>query len=103
MILTPEDIRAARAVSAIDKERVHRILVAVSQASGVSVDLIRAKRRGGAGDKLRQLVMFVAHREGIHENVIAEVLHRERSTVLHGVKAEQERRNKEAQNLSQGH
>lgn len=92
MILTPDDIRRARDIAIDHMAAVRGIVDEVAEASGIRVAALVGRQRNAAADHARQLVMYVARREGIPEAVIALALNRDRSTVNHGARAEARRR-----------
>ena len=93
--LTPEDIRHCRAIALAGRQRVEEIINEVAAASGVSRARLVGRQRGAASDRARQIVMFIARREGIPEATTAAALNRERSTISHGAVAEARRRAEE--------
>lgn len=92
MTLTAEDIRHCRAIAIAGHERVRQIIAEVARESGVSRERIVGPQRSKDADRARQIVMFVASREGIHDTIIGRALNRDRSTVAKGAREEERRR-----------
>ena len=94
--LSPADLAACYACSEEGaREAVLAIVEAVAAAipNGVTVAAILGKYRGKASvARARQIVMYIADRDGISHSAIGRALGRDHSSVGHGVKAEKARR-----------
>ena len=71
---------------------VSAIAEAVALLIGLTVDDIMGRRRGQPAVEARQLVMYVAWRRGFSKCAIGRAMDRDHSTVVHGIRAEAERR-----------
>ena len=91
-ILSPEDVRRCRDIVLRDADRVAMIVSAVAEATGIHSKAILGVRRDKATAQARQLVMYIARREGLTFEAIAYQLRRDHTTILHGVRAEKKRR-----------
>lgn len=90
--LTEADMKSCKAIAENRNPIVAEIVSAVSLHSGVSEVAIYGPARHGKVAHARQLVMYVAHRQGLSLPVIGKALSRDHTTVLHGVRAEKKRR-----------
>ena len=93
-VLSPEAIAACKAVLIQHKGTVAKIVDAVSEQTGVPARLILSPRRDAYIVHARQIVMYEARQAGLSYPLIAREMGRDRSTVIHGVRAEEKRRAK---------
>jgi chromosomal replication initiation ATPase DnaA len=92
MTLTEADIIAAQAIRFPDAG-IRKIVRAVSEASGVDIDKILSPSRRAAIVMARDLVCYIAHREGYSVSTIGRCIGgRDQSTVLTAIAREQARR-----------
>lgn len=75
--------------------RVTQIVRAVSEGTGLTVAEILGQSRLGPIARARQLVMFEAYAAGYSMAHIGRILRRDHTTVMHGIRAERERRAKQ--------
>jgi chromosomal replication initiation ATPase DnaA len=91
MILSPADLERCEEI-ANGNIMVRRVVEAVSANTGISVADIKGNRRFASIAAARQLVYFVAHKNGATIPAIAFAMNRDVSTVVHGINAEHARR-----------
>jgi chromosomal replication initiation ATPase DnaA len=92
MILTPADIIAAEAIRFPDNG-IRKIVRAVSEASGVEIDKILSATRVASVVMARDLVCFIAYREGYSLAAIGRCIGgRDHTTVYAAVEREKMRR-----------
>ena len=90
-MLDPSDIQRCRAL-ARESDAVREIAGAVAEETGIPVGQILGKSRSQHVAHARQLVYFIASRQGVTPADIARAMRRDHSTVLHGIAAETARR-----------
>lgn len=90
-ILTACDIARCAAIRA-PRDAIAAIVAEVSAATGISETDIMGTRRWANVSAARQLVWFIAHRNGVSLPAIGAVFDRDHTTVWHGVRAEMARR-----------
>ena len=90
--LDAADMAAIRAAYGEKPQILRQIVEAVADATGVSADAILGESRVRRIARARQIVMFVAHRQGLSLTEIGQFLRRDHTSVLHGVRQEAERR-----------
>lgn len=95
--LTTEDLNSARMIALARIARVKDIAGEVSEASGVRKAAILGRSRRINACRARNLVMFIASREGIPNRTIAVALGCTDSSVSWGIKQERQRREGAAQ------
>jgi hypothetical protein len=91
-VLTPQDLARCRSISGQHHSIVHEVVVSVSAETGVGIRDIYGNRRGQMIAHARQLAMYIAARGGVSIAAIGRALNRDHSTVSHGIKAEERRR-----------
>ena len=91
MILTPDDMARCHAIRA-PREAMAAIVAAVAAETGITEAEIMGTRRWANVSAARQLVFYIAHREGMSLPVIGQLFDRDHTTVWHGIKAEKARR-----------
>jgi hypothetical protein len=91
-VLTPQDLARCRSISGKHHSIVHDVVVSVAAETGVGVRDIYGNRRGQAIAHARQLAMYIAARGGVSMSAIGRALNRDHTTVSHGIKAEEKRR-----------
>lgn len=92
MILSPADMQRCTTIAASVGGAVKPYVDAVAEATGLPTRAIYGAVRTRQVAEARQLVMYLAHRDGMSAKAIGRGLHRDHSTVLHGVRREAERR-----------
>jgi chromosomal replication initiation ATPase DnaA len=91
-ILSDEDVARCEAISARRGTPMPEIVRAVSEATGIKTTDIYGTSRVPAIAQARHIVMYACARHGMRTARIAKLLDRDVSTVLHGIRAEKERR-----------
>ena len=91
-ILTAADLARCEAISPRRKTPMAEIVRAVSEATGIKTTDIYGHGRTEDVAQARQIVMHACAQHGMKATVIAKLLDRDISTVLHGIRAEKERR-----------
>ena len=91
-ILTAADLARCEAISPRRKTPMAEIVRAVSEATGIKATDIYGHGRTEDVAQARQIVMHACAQHGMKAIVIAKLLDRDISTVLHGIRAEKERR-----------
>ncbi len=92
MILTPADIAAAEAIRFPDAG-IREIVRAVSEASGVDMDRILSATRVASVVMARDLVCYIAHREGYSMTMIGQCIGgRDHGTIGTAIAREKARR-----------
>ncbi len=91
-VLTQEDINQCRAIATAWLDQVLEIMDAVAAEAGVNKGAILGPKRGQPTDRARQIIMFVADRQGVPRAAIAAALKRDISSVTYGIQAEAKRR-----------
>jgi len=90
--LSAEDVRYLHSC----KNKTARIILAiideVGAETGFSPAQIRGRGRQAALAEARQMVMYIAHNQGLSSAEIGRAMRRDHTTVLHGIKAEKARR-----------
>ena len=95
MILTPADIAAAEAIRFPDAG-IRKIVRAVSEASGVDMDRILSATRVASVVMARDLVCYIAHREGYSMTMIGQCIGgRDHGTIGTALAREKARRGEE--------
>lgn len=92
MILSPDDLTRCNQIAGQGAGRVKPIVDAVADAIGLQPRHIYGMGRKRQLAEARQLVMYLASQAGVSASDIGRALHRDHSTVLHGIKREAERR-----------
>jgi len=90
--LRDDDIQALREGGAIREKMIGEIVAEVSDATGIPADEITGTRGKPHVSRARQVVMYVAWRNGFTKSEIGRALGRDHTTVMHGVCAEAGRR-----------
>jgi len=90
--LSPADLIQCRAINMRYRDRVKEIALAVSAATSVPISAIYGPRKPAGFVRARQLVMYLAHKEGLSQPAIGDALNRDHTTVHYGIKAEMKRR-----------
>lgn len=90
--MTPDDLARAAGIARSFTGPAHRALRDVSRATGITEAEIVGRSRVRPLVRARQLVAFVARRDGATYGQIAKALRRDRTTIIHGVRAEAARR-----------
>lgn len=96
MILTPEDMGRCQAIAEIGIGLIKPIVNAVADATSIPPHVIYGRKKTKNINEARQLVYFLAHRSGMSLSDIGRAMHRDHSTIIHGVQREQSRRNAQA-------
>ena len=92
MILTPADIAAAEAIRFPDAG-IRKIVCAVSEASGVDIDRILSASRVASVVMARDLVCYIAYREGYSMTMIGQCIGgRDHGTIGTAIAREKARR-----------
>lgn len=91
-MLDDGDMAAIQAAYGDRPRLLRQIVDDVAEATGVSAALILGESRVRRIARARQIVMFVAHRQGMSLTEIGQFLRRDHTSVLHGVQQEAERR-----------
>lgn len=91
MILTPADIARCEAIRA-PHDAIAAIVAEVSAATGISANEIMGRKKWGQISAARQMVYYIALRNGLSLPAIGRVFGRDHTTVLHGINAEKARR-----------
>jgi chromosomal replication initiation ATPase DnaA len=95
MILTPADIAAAEAIRFPDAG-IRKIVRAVSEASGVQIDHILGATRVKSAVMARDLVSYIAYREGYSMTMIGQCIGgRDHGTIGTAIAREKARRGEE--------
>lgn len=95
MILTPDDLARCTEIAECGAGAVKAYVDAVAEATGLQPRVIYGASRKRQIAMARQLVMFLAHRDGVSLSTIGRALNRDHTTVLHGVRCEAARRAKQ--------
>jgi hypothetical protein len=90
--LSAEDIKRCQMISDRELGIVRQIAVQVAEATDVPFKAIMGVRRDARTVQARQLVMYIARREGLSLQRIGYAMSRDHTTVLHGIRAEEQRR-----------
>ncbi len=93
-ILSPETIAACQEVFNQHRSTVSKIVDAVSEATGIPARHILSQKRTAAVARARQIVMYEARQAGLSLTQIGDAMGRDHTTVMHGIRAEKERRGK---------
>jgi chromosomal replication initiation ATPase DnaA len=92
LILTPADIAAAEAIRFPDAG-IRKIVCAVAEASGVDVDHILSATRVKSVVRARDIVCYIAHREGYSMTMIGQCIGgRDHGTIGTAIAREKSRR-----------
>lgn len=91
-ILSPDDIRRCRMIAQGETGIIRQIALAVAEETGVPFKAIMGVRRDARTVQARQLVMYIARRQGLSLQRIGYAMCRDHTTVLHGIRAEEKRR-----------
>ena len=91
-VLSDEDLRRCRSISMRHNDRVKEIALAVSAETAIPISAIYGPRKLQEIVAARNLVMYLAHKEGVSQRAISTALNRDHTTIGHGIKAEQKRR-----------
>ncbi len=92
MTLTPADVAAAEAIRFPDAG-IRKIVRAVSEASGVDVDHILSATRVKSVVRARDIVCYIAHREGYSMTMIGQCIGgRDHGTIGTAIAREKARR-----------
>ena len=96
--LTPEDVaRAERISPKLRRATVKGIAAHVSDLTGIPVDMILGTSRKANVKAARHLTWFIARQQGMSLPQIAAASGHDHSTVLHGIRREEEARKAEVQ------
>lgn len=90
--LSDADIQRCREIALAEIGIIRDIASQVSEATGVPHKAILGVRRDARTVQARQLVMYIARREGLSLKRIGYAMCRDHSTVRHGIEAEKKRR-----------
>ena len=90
--LSSEDIIRCRAIATAEIGIIRGIAAEVAESTGVPHKAIMGVRRDARTVQARQLVMYIARRQGLSFERIGYAMCRDHSTVVHGVRAEEKRR-----------
>jgi hypothetical protein len=91
-ILSPDDIRRCRMIAERELGIVRQIASAVAEQTDVPFKAIMGVRRDTRTVQARQLVMYIARRQGLSLARIGYAMCRDHTTILHGIRAEEKRR-----------
>jgi chromosomal replication initiation ATPase DnaA len=95
LILTPADIAAAEAIRFPDTG-IRKIVCAVAEASGVDIDRILSATRVKSVVRARDIVCYIAHREGYSMTMIGQCIGgRDHGTIGTAIAREKARRGEE--------
>lgn len=92
--LSNEDLARCRAINMRYNDRIKQIALAVSAETAIPMSAIYGPRRRQDIVHARWLVMYLAYCEGMSYQVIGAAMNRDHTSVIHGVKQEQKRREK---------
>lgn len=92
MLLSDTDLARCDAIAGRGLGKVKPIVDAVADATGIQPRDIYGNVRTGPVSEARQLVYYLAHNMGISLSAIGRAMHRDHSTVAHGIAAEKRRR-----------
>ena len=92
VFLTPDDLVRCEKISAGALGEIQHIAREVSEQTGLRLGELLGPSRKHPIAHARQIVMFVAHRSGFTPEQIARALRKDRTTIIHGVRAEAKRR-----------
>lgn len=92
VFLTDEDLSRCDQISGSAMGAIEAIAREVSQQTGIRLGELMGPSREHPIAHARQIVMFIARREGIAYAEIARCLRRDHTTIIHGVRAEAKRR-----------
>ncbi len=90
-MLTPADLARCDAIRA-PHDAIAAIVAEVSEATGISATDIMGTRKWAQISAARQMVYYIAHRNGMSLPEIGRAFGRDHTTVLHGINAEKARR-----------
>ncbi len=90
--LSDDDIKRCRMISDRQLGIVRQIAAQVSEATDVPYKAIMGVRRDARTVQARQLVMYIARRQGLSLTRIGMAMNRDHTTVMHGIRAEEKRR-----------
>lgn len=90
--LSPEAVAACNAVFAQNRHTVHQIIDAVAEATGIPAKRILGTNRDAPTARARQIVMYEARQAGLSYPQIARAMGKDHTTIIHGVRAEEQRR-----------
>lgn len=91
-ILSVEDVRRCREISARHRDRVKAIALAVAAETSLPISAIYGRSRVSHIVYARRLVMYLARKQGLSFEAIGRALNRDHSTIRHGFIAECKRR-----------
>ncbi len=91
-VLDDSDMAAIRAAYGDNPRLLRQIVDDVAEATGVPASAILGESRVRRITRARQIVMFVAHRQGLSLTEIGQFLRRDHTSVMHGIRQEAERR-----------
>jgi chromosomal replication initiation ATPase DnaA len=91
-MLTDDDVRRCRMISDGEIGIIRQIASAVADATDVPFKAIMGVRRDPRTVQARQLVMYIARRQGLSLQRIGYAMCRDHTTILHGIRAEEKRR-----------
>lgn len=91
--ISPEDLRRAVVLSrdAISP-RYDEVVRSVAAASGISIATIKGHRRTPTAAAARHLVWGILYREGYSYSQIARASTRDHTSIMHGVRRDEQRR-----------
>ena len=92
MNLSPESIAACKVVFGLHRNRVLELIDAVSAETGIPAKQIRGRCRKAHIVRARQIVMYEARQLGLSYPQIARAMGKDHTTIIHGVRAEEQRR-----------
>lgn len=94
MILSPETLAACQQVLDARKGTVEQIVAEVAAATGLTAKAIYSTSRRANVARARQIAMYEARQHGLSLAQIGHAMNRDHTTVLHGIRAEEQRRGK---------
>lgn len=92
MMLSPETLAACKQVLDGRKGTVEKIVAEVAEATGITPRQIYSTSRKAHVARARQIVMYEARKRGLSLAQIGHAMNRDHTTVMHGVRAEEQRR-----------
>lgn len=90
--LSPEDVKRCRSINSRHKDRVKEIALAVAAETSLPISAIYGTSRVHDIVMARQLVMYLAHLDGLSYPAIGKAMNRDHTTVMAAVKRERIKR-----------
>ena len=90
--LSAEDVKRCRLINARHKDRVKEIALAVAAETSLPISAIYGPSRVKHIVLARQMVMYLAHLDGLSYPAIGTAMNRDHTTIMDAVKREKARR-----------